>query len=84
MNDISVLIYFSLFTVVVGMTFTYMYVMMKSTINQLDKPRSNIHPEMEEVQSGDELLVFTIDEDEEDGDEGSLTIIRKMKTNRKL
>ena len=77
MNDISVLIYFSLFTVVVGMTFTYMYVMMKSTINQLDKPRSNIHPEMEEVQSGDELLVFTIDEDEEDGDEGSLTIIRK-------
>ena len=32
---------------------------------------------MEEVQSGDELLVFSINEDEEDGDEGSLTIIRK-------
>ena len=77
MNDISVLIYFSLFTVVVGMTFTYMYVMMKSTINEINKPRSNVHPEMEEVQSGDELLVFTIDEDEEDGDEGSLTIVRK-------
>jgi len=77
MNDISVLIYFSLFTVVVGMTFTYMYVMMKSTINEVDRPRSNVHPEMEEVQSGDELLVFTINEDEEDGDEGSLTIIRK-------
>ena len=77
MNDISVLIYFSLFTVVVGMTFTYMYVMMKSTINQLDKPRSNIHPEMEEVQSGDELLVFTINEDDEDDDEGTLTIVRK-------
>ena len=77
MNDISVLIYFSLFAVVVGMTFTYMYVMMKSTINEVDRPRSNVHPEMEEVQSGDELLVFTINEDEEDGDEGSLTIIRK-------
>jgi len=77
MNDISVLIYFSLFTVVVGMTFTYMYVMMKSTINEVDRPRSNVHPEMEEVQSGDELLVFSINEDEEDGDEGSLTIIRK-------
>ena len=77
MNDISVLIYFLLFTVVVGMTFTYMYVMMKSTINEINKPRSNIHPEMEEVQSGDELLVFTINEDDEDNDEGSLTIIRK-------
>ena len=77
MNDISVLIYFLLFAVVVGMTFAFMYVMMRTTINQLDKSKRNIHPEMEEVQSGDELLVFTIDEDEEDGDEGSLTIIRK-------
>ena len=77
MNDISVLIYFSLFTVVVGMTFTYMYVMMKSTINEVDRPRSNVHPEMEEVQSGDELLVFTINEDDEDDDEGTLTIVRK-------
>ena len=59
------------------MTFTYMYVMMKSTINEVDRPRSNVHPEMEEVQSGDELLVFTINEDDEDDDEGSLTIIRK-------
>ena len=77
MNDISVLIYFSLFTVVVGMTFTYMYVMMKSTINEINKPRNNVHPEMEEVQSGDELLVFTINEDDEDDDEGTLTIVRK-------
>ena len=77
MNDISVLVYFLLFAVVVGMTFAFMYVMMRTTINQLDKSKRNIHPEMEEVQSGDELLVFTIDEDEEDGDEGSLTIVRK-------
>ena len=77
MNDISVLVYFLLFAVVVGLTFAFMYVMMRTTINQLDKSKRNIHPEMEEVQSGDELLVFTIDEDEEDGDEGSLTIIRK-------
>jgi len=77
MNDISVLIYFLLFAVVVGMTFSFMYVMMRTTINEFNKPRSNIHPEMEEVQSGDELLVFTINEDDEDGDEGSLTIVRK-------
>ena len=77
MNDISVLVYFLLFAVVVGMTFAFMYVMMRTTINQLDKSKRNIHPEMEEVQSGDELLVFTINEDDEDNDEGSLTIIRK-------
>ena len=77
MNDISVLVYFLLFAVVAGMTFAYMYVMMRTTINQFDKPRSNVHPEMEEVQSGDELLVFTINEDDEDDDEGSLTIVRK-------
>ena len=78
MNDISVLVYFLLFAVVVGMTFAFMYVMMRTTINEFNKPRSNIHPEMEEVQSGDELLVFTINEDDEDDDEGSLTIVRKL------
>ena len=77
MNDISVLVYFLLFAVVVGMTFAFMYVMMRTTINEINKPRNNIHPEMEEVQSGDELLVFTINEDDEDDDEGNLTIIRK-------
>ena len=59
------------------MTFAFMYVMMRTTINEINKPRSNVHPEMEEVQSGDELLVFTINEDDEDDDEGSLTIVRK-------
>ena len=79
MNDISVLIYFICFAIVAGSTFAYMYAMMNSTLLQLNrsKERSNIHPEMEEVQSGDELLVFTINEDDEDNDEGSLTIIRK-------
>ena len=77
MNDISVLVYFLLFAVVVGMTFALMYVMMRTTINEFNKPRSNIHPEMEEVQSGDELLVFTMNEDDEDDDEGTLTIVRK-------
>ena len=77
MNDISVLVYFLLFAVVVGMTFAFMYVMMRNTINEFNKPRSNIHPEMEEVQSGDELLVFSMNADDEDDDEGSLTIVRK-------
>ena len=49
MNDISVLVYFLLFAVVVGMTFAFMYVMMRTTINEFNKPRRNVHPEMEEV-----------------------------------
>ena len=77
MNEISVLVYFLLFAIVVGMTFAFMYVMMRTTINEINKPRSNVHPEMEEVQSGDELLVFTMNEDDEDDDEGTLTIVRK-------
>ena len=78
MNDISVLIYFLLFAVVVGMTFAFMYVMMRTTINEFNKPRNNIHPEMEEVQSGDELLVFTMNEnDEDDDDDDNLIIVRK-------
>ena len=77
MNDISVLVYFLLFAVVVGMTFAFMYVMMRTTINEINKPRNNIHPEMEEVKSGDELLVFTMNEDDEDDDEGTITIVRK-------
>ena len=76
MNDISVLIYFLLFAVVVGMTFAFMYVMMRTTINEFNKPRNNIHPEMEEVQSGDELLVFSMDDDDDEDDE-NLIIVRK-------
>ena len=76
MNDISVLVYFLLFAVVVGMTFAFMYVMMRTTINEFNKPRSNIHPEMEEVQSGDELLVFSMDDDDDEDDE-NLIIVRK-------
>ena len=77
MNDTTVLLYLLLFTIVLGMTFAFMYGMMKTTLNEFNKPRRNVQPEMEEVQSGDELLVFTMDEDDEDGDEGSLTIVRK-------
>ena len=76
MNDISVLVYFLLFAVVVGMTFAFMYFMMRTTINEFNKPRSNIHPEMEEVQSGDELLVFSMDDDDDEDDE-NLIIVRK-------
>ena len=75
MNDLSVLLYFIMFAIVVGMTFAFMYTMMRSTLREFDSPRQtrNVHPEMRDVQSGDELLVFNADDDEDDdGDISSL------------
>ena len=73
MNDISVLVYFLLFAVVVGMTFAFMYVMMRTTINEFNKPRRNVHPEMEDVESGESLLVFSTRKDDDD----EIIIVRK-------
>ena len=75
MNDLSVLLYFIMFAVVVGMTFAFMYSMMKSTLREFDKPR-NVHPEMEDVKSGETLLVFSTEEDDDD-DDGDVIIVRK-------
>ena len=76
MNDTTVLLYLLLFTIVLGMTFAFMYGMMKTTLNEFNKPRRNVHPEMEEVQSGDELLVFSMDNDDDDDDDNRM-IVRK-------
>ena len=77
MNDLSVLLYFIMFAIVVGMTFAFMYTMMRSTLREFDSPRQprNVHPEMRDVQSGDELLVFNVDDDEDD--DGDILIVRK-------
>ena len=42
----------------------------------VDRPRKPVHPEMSEVQNGDELLVFKVGEDGDD-EEGDLTLIQK-------
>ena len=77
MNDITVFIYLTFFVALFGMTFAFMFKMMGSTLNDMNKPmKRNVHPEMTDVQTGDELLVFT-PEDEEDDDEGDVVIIRK-------
>ena len=77
MNDLSVLLYFIMFAIVVGMTFAFMYTMMSSTLREFDRPSQtrNVHPEMRDVQSGDELLVFNADDDEDD--DGDILIVRK-------
>ena len=77
MNEFTLLLYFIMFAVVVGMTFAFMYSMMKSTLREFDKPRltRNVHPEMEDVKSGETLLVFSTEE--EDDDDGDVIIVRK-------
>ena len=58
-------------------TFAFMWKLIGSTLNDFDKPiRRNIHPEMSDVKSGEELLVFKGTEDDED-DEDDVIIIRK-------
>ena len=78
MNNLSVFVYFICFAAVVGATFAYMYAMMTSTLRDFNRQqeKTNVHPEMEEVKSGDELLFFNLEEDD-DEDEGNITVVRR-------
>ena len=73
MSDVLVFVYLLCFAAVFGMTCTYMFMMMRSTLKDINQ--RNIHPEMADVKSGEELLVFSIEED--DDDDGDVIIIRK-------
>ena len=78
MNEITVFIYLCFFIALFGATFAFMFKMMTSTLRDMDRKPVNsycdamraykktVHPEMEEVKNGDELLVFKLEEDEED------------------
>ena len=77
MNDISVFIYLMCFAAVFGMTCVYMAMMMRSTLNSFDNaPRKQIHPEMENVKSGERLLVFKSDSEDDDEDDDGIMIVR--------
>jgi len=80
MNDTLIFIYMIFFVMLFASTFAFMFKMMGSTLNDFNrqiKRRGNIHPEMSDVKTGDELLIFTPEDDEEDEDEGDVVIIRK-------
>jgi len=77
MNDTLIFIYLIFFVMVFASTFAFMFRMIGSTLNDFNKPiKRNIHPEMSDVQSGEELLVFK-SQDEDEDDEGDVVIIRK-------
>ena len=76
MNDTLIFLYLIFFVMLFATTFAFMWRMIGSTLNDFDKPiRRNIHPEMSDVKSGEELLVFKGTDD--DDDEDDVIIIRK-------
>ena len=73
MNNIEVFVFGICFAATAGCAFACMGQSM-SMLRQEQKPRKrNIHPEMQNVQSGEELLVFNAKKDDDD----DVIIIRK-------
>ena len=69
MNDLTVFIYAVFFFAIAGGTFAFMWKMTTISIESINKPtRRAVHPEMSDVQSGDELLVFKPEDDDNEGD----------------
>ena len=89
MSDTLIFIYLVFFVILFASTFAFMWRMMSSTLAEMDrKPTRSYgdamkpykipapHPEMEGVKTGEELLVFTPEEDEEDDDDGDIPTYR--------
>jgi len=77
MSDTLIFIYLIFFVMLFASTFAFMFRMIGSTLNDFNKPKRNVHPEMADVKTGDELLVFNGEDDDGDDDEGNVVIIRK-------
>ena len=65
MSDLLVFIYGIGFACVTGAAFAFMWKSMSIVQDELRKPQREVHPEMKDVQSGDELLVFKVEDKEE-------------------
>ena len=65
MNDVTIFIFGIMFASITGATFAFMLKMTGSLLEDVKKPRRPVHPEMKEVQDGDELLVFKAEDTEE-------------------
>ena len=77
MNDTLIFLYLIFFVMLFATTFAFMWRMIGSTLDDFNKPiKRNVHPEMFDVKSGEELLVFKGTE-EDDDDEDDVIIIRK-------
>ena len=79
MNSTVIFLYFLLFTVTLVSAIVFMWRSMSFFFSEVGEVRkSNVHPEMRDVQSGTELLIFHASDDEdEDGGEGDVVVVRK-------
>jgi hypothetical protein len=66
MNDITIFIFGIMFAATASATFAFMWRMTGSLLEDVKKPKRNRHPEMRDVNDGDELLVFKGLEDPDD------------------
>ena len=91
MTDTLIFIYLVFFVMLFASTFAFMWRMMSSTLTEMDrKPTRSYgdamkpykipapHPEMEGVKTGEELLVYTPEEfdEDEDDDDGDIPAYR--------
>lgn len=79
MNSTVLFLYFLLFMTTLVSAIVFMWKSMTESFKALGQPiKTNVHPEMRDVQSGTELLVFhaSENEDEDDG-EGDVIVVRK-------
>ena len=66
MNFFTGLLFGLMFAATAGAAFAFMWKSMSIVQDELKKSKRNRHPEMEEVNDGDELLVFKGLEDPDD------------------
>ena len=79
MNDTLAFIYLVFFVMLFASTFAFMWRMMSSTLSEMDRRPTRSysdamkpykipapHPEMEGVKTGEELLVFSLEDIEDD------------------
>ena len=64
MNDVTIFIFGIMFAATASATFAFMWRMTGSLLEDVKKPRRPVHPEMKDVQSGDELLVFKAEDED--------------------
>ena len=81
MNNVTVFLYLIFLVGIAGATFAYMWKLMTTTLDDFSKmgkaSKTELHPEMQDVKSGEQLLVFNPDPNEDDDGEGDVFIIRR-------
>ena len=80
MNEFTVSIYLLFLVAIAGATFSFMWKLMSSTLDDFKKSptsQSSIHPEMKDVKSGEPLLFFKSDKNEDEDEDGEIIIVRK-------